>query len=214
MAGELQKIGTTAFNIMYNSLTWIVIGMLIAAVFGAYWYFKKWNRKRKSYTLTALIIKPDGDWYTDMLGYFPHGDNVDKLHMKKMDWTLPLIPSEFIRNNKCILYNYGVKQFAIVPPSVWSKLDLSKPKIELINMQMKNFVFLEQRAAVSRWAYLKDLMTKMAPWIALVLIVAAGITIVWFVTKFSLNMWNNVTGARLAECKALLPQLQLPTPAG
>lgn len=203
----LASIGDTAFKIIFNSLTWIMIGLAAVGIFFASKYIARWNKKRKSYKLHALIIKPDGNWYTDLLGLFDHPDHIDKLHFKNMGWTMPIIPSHLVRANQVILYNYGPKQFAVIPPRIWENIDLKNFKIELINTQAKNFAFLEQRAAVSRWAYIKDLMTKMAPWIALVLIVACAGVAVWFLMKLGTDIYGQVVSARIAECKQVLPSL-------
>jgi len=204
----IGSITDAAFNIIFNSLTWILGGIAVVGLFFASKYITRWNKKRKSYTLQALVIKPDGNWYVDWLGYFDHADHIDKLHFKGKDWTMPLIPSHLVRANQVILYNYGPKQFAVIPPRMWEKIDLKKFDIELINTQAKNFAFLEQRAAVSRWAYIKDLMTKMAPWIALVLIVASASIAIWFLMKLGLSIFGQVTAQRVLECSKLLPEMQ------
>jgi len=210
----LASITSSAFSMIFNSLTWIIAAVGLTILYFASKAFTSWNKKRKSYTLQALVIKPDGDFYTDMLGMFKHADGVDKLHFKKMGWTMPVIPNQLVRAMKVILYNYGPKQFAVIPPRMWENINLKKFDIELINLQSKNFAFLEQRAAVSRWAYLKDLITKMAPWIALVLIVACGGVVIWFVMKLGLDIFSQVTAQRIAECSHILPSLNVTGPLG
>ncbi len=207
MAGVIAQFGSVLFGLVYNVLFIVVISVLIIAVFFGYKYYKKSRNKKKSYKqLSCLVVKNDGTWFTDRLGYFEHGDKIDKLHMEKTGHTIPLLPSNCVRGGQCILWNYAPKQYAAVPCYMWGK-DPKKFGIEVVNLQMKNFVFLEQRAAISRWAYLKDIMTKWAPWITIVLVGAAMCICVWFLMKFGLNIWQQVTDARLADCQKLLPQI-------
>jgi hypothetical protein len=80
-------------------------------------------------------------------------------------------------------------------------------------MQMKNFAFLEQRAAVSRWAYIKDTLTRMAPYMTMLILAILCGTAVWFLMKLGYNVFDDAVKARTLECAQLLGQ-STPTASG
>ena len=101
--------------------------------------------------------------------------------------TMPVIPPKYIRNSSVTLWRYDVGQYAVIPPQVFERLDPKNFKIDVINMQQKNFAFLEQRAAVSRWAYMKDALARWAPYITIIILVIAAGAIAWFLLNTALE---------------------------
>jgi len=69
---------------------------------------------------------------------------------------------------------------------------------------MKNFAFLEQRAAVSRWAYTKDLIQKYGPYITVLLVLVFAGVAIYFMMKTGIGMFGDATAQRVAECARLL----------
>jgi len=118
--------------------------------------------------------------------------------------TMPVIPTENIRANQVVLWRYAPGQYAVIPPRMWDKVTPEKFGIEVINMQAKNFAFLEQRAAVSRWAYIKDTLQRMAPYLTmLVLAIMVGVSC-WFLMKLGYSIYTDAIHARILDCKQLL----------
>jgi len=76
-------------------------------------------------------------------------------------------------------------------------------KIEVINMQMKNFAFLEQRAAVSRWAAMKDALQKWAPYITFIILAIVTGVVCWFMLKTYQQGVADLASTRMAECSRL-----------
>jgi len=214
--GVVATLGSAAYKLLYNGLTIVVTIALVAAIYGLYYAYKRWKVKKNSFKkpagVSVLVVKRDGSWFTDTLGYYRHPDKIDKLTFKNIGHTIPMLPSNCVRGGQAILFNYAPKQYCAVPCNLWERIDLKKFNIEVVNMQMKNFVFLEQRAAVSRWAYVKDLMMKLAPWITIVLVGAVAVTMVWFIAKFGMDVWGQIIAARTTECSQLIPNLQANIP--
>lgn len=203
---EGTTIGSTAFKTGFQLLIAVVI-IFIAAVgfFGSRAAFAAY-RKRKNFKVTAVIYNPDGTWYSQRMGKFRTKDNIDKMLFMGSNETMPVIEPKYIRANKVTLYRYGPGQYAVIPPKMWEKIDLKKFGIDLINMQMKNFAFLEQRAAVSRWAYLKDLLNRWGPYLTLIIIGITCGVIIWFMMKLGYNIFSDAVQARILECRQLIGQ--------
>jgi hypothetical protein len=209
-----MTIGDTIYNTLYKFLVPVVIFVVLVGGGLIAKYIKGYVQKKKSFKLQSLIITPDGNWYLDAWGNYKHGDGIDKLISKATKDTIPVVPVKYIRGGKVILYRYGKGQYAVIPPWVFERIDLKHFNIELVNLQMKNFVYLEQRAAVARWQYVKDLMNRWAPWITLALVCAAICVCIWFMLKTGYNIYDSAVAQRLAECKNILPTYAPPTPAG
>lgn len=202
-AGLISSIGAGSFKMAFNML-YIVVGIVILGTL----YFVgrligNWNKRRKNFKITACIYNPDGTFFLQKIGKFKGEDNIDKMIFQKTGETMPVINPKHIINLRVTLWRYGVGQYAVIPPKMWGQ-DPKNFKIDVIDMQMKNFAYLEQRAAVSRWAYIKDLLTKYGPYIAMLIMAIAACVIVWLVMKTSIGMYNDVVTARLMECKELL----------
>jgi len=185
----------------------IGLGVLSVIGIGILFYFSKmgmkWYKKRKTYKIQALIHNVDGMFWLDKIGKFKTNDNIDKMVFLNSGETMPVIDPKYIIANQVQLWRYAPGQYAVVPPRVWGK-DPKDFKIDIIDFQMKNFAFLEQRAAVSRWAFIKDLMTKYAPYITVLLILVLGGVAIYFITKMNLSEFNQVIAARMEECTRLV----------
>jgi hypothetical protein len=211
VAATATSIGGTTFTMGFQLLlALVVIVLLIILFFGTRWGFtayKKW----KNFKITAVVFNPDGTWYTRKIGKFRTKDNIDKMLFLGSTDTMPVIDPKYIRANRVTLWRYGVGQYAVLPPRMWEQMDPKNFKIEVINFQMKNFAFLEQRAAVSRWAYVKDALLKWAPFIVIGVVAIACGVMVWFMMKLGMDFFNQVVGQRIAECKSVLGTAITPT---
>lgn len=197
-------LGNSAFKLGYQLLFGFVAIVILAALFfGTRAIIGTW-KKRKNYKVTASIYNPDGTFYTKRIGKFRTKDNIDKMLFQGSNETMPVIEPKYIRSAKVTLFRYAPGQYAVIPPKIWENTDPKKWKIELINMQMKNFAFLEQRAAVSRWAYIKDLLNRWGPYMTLMIIAIASGVIIWFLMKLGYNIFDDAVGARILECNQLL----------
>lgn len=204
MALDIPSISSTGFKAGYQILLAlaIIVGLAILGYFSnkAFSYY----RKLRSFKITALIINRDGTFYTKKIGKFKTADNIDKMCFIGSKDTMPVINTADIRNNKVVLWRYGINQYAVIPPRVWEAMDPKRFKIEVIDYQMKNFAYQEQRAAISRWAFVKDALTKWAPFITMfILIIATGV-IAWFLMKLGYNIYNDAVSQRIADCKIAL----------
>jgi hypothetical protein len=211
MAGSIASIGGSSFTLAFQLLLAVVIIVIIAALFfGGRWAissYKKW----KNFKITAVIFNPDGTWYTRKIGKFRTRDNIDKMLFMGTTETMPVIDPKYIRANRVTLWRYGVGQYAVIPPRTWEQMDPKKFGIEVINFQMKNFAFLEQRAAVSRWAYVKDALLKWAPFIVIAIVAIACGVMIWFMMKLAMDFFQQVVAQRLADCKSVLGTAITPT---
>ena len=209
--GLMESLGPTAFNILIKVGFGVMAVVILTALFFGSKYFSAWYKKRKQFKITAAIYNPDGSFYTQKMGKFKTGDGVDKMLFMNSKETMPVIDPKYIRNLTVTLWRYGVGQYAVIPPKVWESLEPKKFKIDVINMQMKNFAYLEQRAAVSRWSGIKSALQQWAPFITIIIIcITAGVAI-WFMMKGGLEMYNSVVSARMSDCARLLGQNVLPT---
>jgi len=210
---DAATLGNSAFKLIYNILMVVVIVIAAAALFFGTRYVMSWNKRRKNYRISAVIFNPDGTHYSKRMGKFRTKDNIDKMCFQGSTETMPVIDTRNIRAGCVTLFRYAPAQYAVIPPKIWEQIDLKKWKIDLINMQMKNFAFLEQRAAISRWAYLKDTITRLAPYMTmLILAILTGVSI-WFLMKLGYNVFNDAIQARVRDCASLLGQT-VPTATG
>ena len=206
-----QTIGTSAFKLGYNILLIFVVLVGAAALFFGTRFATAAYKKRKNFKITAVIYNPDGTFFVRRMGKFRTSDKIDKMLFMGSRETMPVIDPKHIRANGVTLFRYGVAQYAVIPPHIWEVVDVKKWKIELINMQMKNFAFLEQRAAVSRWAYIKDTMTRMAPFMTmLILAIVTGVA-TWFLMKMGYSIFSDAVAARTLDCRTLLSTTGVPT---
>lgn len=204
MATFLGNIGGTAYNLVFQLLTGFVIIVALVFLFFTTRGIARWRRRKKTFKITAHIANRDGSLYTKKLGKFRTNDGIDKMLIEGSKETMPVIDPAYIVSNTVFLWRYGVGQYAVIPPSVWRKMDPKDFKIEVIDFQMKNFAFLEQRAAVSRWAYIKDLLMKWAPFITVIIIcIVAGVA-VWFMMKTGSTIYSQGIASRIMECKQAL----------
>ena len=197
-------LGSSGVKLLYNILLIFVVVVVAVALFFGTRFGMSAYKKRKNYKITAVIFNPDGTFYTKRMGKFRTKDNIDKMLFQGSTETMPVINPAHIRSQRVTLFRYGPGQYAVIPPKIWEQTDVKKWGIELINMQMKNFAYLEQRAAVSRWAYIKDTLTRLAPYMTmLILAVLTGVSI-WFMLKTGYNIFADATQARIADCNSLL----------
>jgi hypothetical protein len=197
-------LGSSAFKLGYNILTAFVIIVGLTVVFFAVRMGTQAWKKKKQYKVTANIYNRDGTFFTRRMGKFKTSDGVDKMLFQGSNETMPVIPTENIRANQCTLWRYAPGQYAVIPPRMWDKLTPEKFGIEVINMQAKNFAFLEQRAAVSRWAYIKDMLQRLAPYMTmLILAVMVGVAC-WFLMKLGYNIFGDAVKARTLDCRQLM----------
>lgn len=204
MALSVPDIGSSAFSVGYQLFLAVTAVVVLAALFfGSRWAIGAW-KKYKSYKITAIIISPDGTFYTKKIGKFKTKDGVDKMLFMGSSDTMPVIDTKYIRNNQVILWRYAIGQYALIPPRIWEKMDPKDFGIEVVNYQMKNFAFLEQRAAISRWAFVKDALAKWAPFITIIILCVTGGVIGWLLLKTALTYYNQAIAARILECKIAL----------
>lgn len=202
--GLLESLGPATFKIIMQ----VGLALMVVIVLGALYYasnkgFSAW-RRYKNFKIKAVIFHPDGSFTVRKIGKFKGKDGIDKMLMLGTKETMPVIDPKYIRNLTVTLWRYGVGQYALIPPKVWEKLDPKKFNIDIIDFQMKNFAFLEQRAAVSRWATIKDTLAKYGHYITLiVLAIVAGVA-VWFMMKTGMGMHDSVVTARVAECTKII----------
>lgn len=201
---DAATIGSTAFKLGYQLLFGFVaiigVGILFfgtRAVFAAY-------KRRKNFKVEAVIFNPDGTFFIKKIGKFRTKDGIDKMLFSGSLETCPVIEPKYIRANKVTLFRYAPSQYAVIPPKVWETTDPKKWKIDLINLQMKNFAFLEQRAAVSRWVYLKDLLNRWGPYLTLIIICISSAVVLWFLMKTGYNIFDDAIKARVLDCKQLI----------
>jgi hypothetical protein len=204
-AGLMQTLGPTAFKLGLQLGMGLVAIIILAALFFASRYGFAWWKKRKSFIITACIFNPDGTFYIEQIGKFRGLDGIDKMEfITHKDETCPVIDPRYIRAKKVTLWRYAPGQYAVIPPTVWQKMKPEDFKIEVIDLQMKNFAFLEQRAAVSRWAYIKDLIQKYAAYITILFVLIFAGVAIYFIMKTGISMFADVAAQRVAECTKLL----------
>jgi len=200
----LDSLGSTTFSLLMK----VGLGLVIVVILGILYFASRmgfsWYKKRKTFKINACIIHPDGSFTIRQIGKFKGRDGIDKMEFLGSSETMPVIPPKYIRSNTVMLWRYDVGQYAVIPPKVWIKMNPKDFKIEVVDMQMKNFVFLEQRAAVSRWAFVKELMQKYAPFITIIILSICAGVIAWFMLKFGLNIFEDVTQQRTADCLKIL----------
>jgi hypothetical protein len=197
---SLSSSGIKLF--MQAGIAVVVLILLIILFFLSKWWRRARNSK-KQYKIGAVVINRDGTWFTDKLGKFRTGDGIDKMLLLDLKESMPVIDPENIRANQCMLWRYAPGQFAVIPPKIWGK-DPKQFGIEIINFQMKNFAYLEQRAAISRWQKTLSLIQQWAPYITVLLVLILGGVAIWFITKMNLEQYSEVVAARVAECSNLL----------
>lgn len=205
MAGiDISTIGGSAFSLgLQLGLALIGIIVIAALFFGTRWAIGAW-RNWKNYKITAIVFNRDGTFYIKKIGKFRTVDNIDKMKFRASKETMPVIGTENIRQNKVVLWRYAPGQYAVIPPRIWEKLTPEHFKIEVIDYQMKNFAYLEQRAAISRWSFIKDALAKWAPFITILILAIAGGVVVYFIMKLALVYYTQVTAARIMDCKQAL----------
>jgi len=212
---ELASIGSAAFKMGMNVGLMVLVLVVVVVFGGGAWFITKKYKDAKRMNMNAVIHHPDGSITTSKCGKYNKG-GIDKIIFKKSQETMPVIDPKYIKNKHVELYRYGVGQYAVIPPKMWTNINLNDFKIELIDMQMKNFVFLEQRAAVSRWAFIKDQLQKLAPFIVALLVLIFTGVVIYFISKLALEMFSQVTAQRMADCASFFGGTSFvsPTPIG
>lgn len=201
-------MGSAATGLFLKIGLGFLIVIILAALFFGVKYGMKWRKRKKNFKIDVVIYNPDGTWYTDKIGKFRGDDNMDKMVFESSGETMPVIDLKHIVALKATLWRYAPGQYAVVPPRIWGR----KPKdfgLEIIDYQMKNFAYLEQRAAVSRWAYIKDLMQKWAPWITAVLILVLAGTAIYFIAQMASGMFAESARIRFQECIQVVGELAM-----
>ena len=203
MALNPMNIGGAAFTIIKQIGFAFLIIVIIAVLWFGTKFFTKAKKDKKAFKIEAVIFNPDGTFYIEKIGKFKGEDGIDKMIFENSKETMPVINPKHIIALKVTLWRYAPGQYAVIPPSVWGK-DPKNFGIEVINYQMKNFAYLEQRAAVSRWSYIKDLITRYAPLIASILVLIFAGVAIYFIMQASVNNMAQVTAQRFAECSQVL----------
>jgi hypothetical protein len=207
-----------------GSLLMLVGKILAIVVFAVIVFFasrmiQREIKKRKSFKISAHITNPDGSHMLWKCGKFKDKDKLEKmLFMRRVKmlfgmkaWapikgeSMPVINPSHIVSNTVHLFRYGISQYAVIPPTVYRNPELlEKEGIKLINMNALHWKGLEQRAAISRWAAMKDKMAKLTPWITLFLIVVVAGVAIFFISKMALSMYTDAVAARTIECSSLV----------
>lgn len=204
MPGFFENLGGPLIQMILQIGFGLVAVIILIVLFYSSRAYIRWRNKQKNFKIQALIHNPDGTFYVQMIGKFKDVDNIDKMKFIGSTETCPVIPLQHIRQNKVELWRYAPAQYAVISPNIWGKLKPEDFKIEVINLQMKNFAFLEQRAAVSRWAYMKDIAQKYAPYITILLVLIFAGVAIYFLTKMALAMYTDAIAQRVRECSSLL----------
>jgi len=200
---DVASLGSSALGMVLN-IGYAILG--VAALIGLWFGSKAWRRsrnKKKQFKLKTIIFNRDGTWFTDKMGKFKGPDGIDKMLLMDLKESMPVIDTENIRANQVCLWRYAPAQFAVIPPKLWAK-DPRDFKIEVINYQMKNFAYLEQRAAISRWQKIQGLIQQWAPYITVLLVLILGGVAIWFITKMNNEQYAQIVAARVMECKSLI----------
>ena len=212
---EALSIGSVTFDMIYNILRVIGIGVFAVALFFGTRFFQKYKKKSKQFKTTAIIVSRTGVVNIDKVAYLKNNDNMILMEMKKRKQDkIPPVPFEFVRSNQVMLFNYAPGQYAPVHPDTWTNIDLKKFNIKLLNNNMKNFMILEQRAAAHRWAQRQDKIKQLTPWITLGIVAIAAAVISWFILKTASYMFLEATSKRFAECQSVVPTYEPPIPTG
>lgn len=192
--------GGLVMNIVYG------VGVIVFAVI--LWYALRWyqknSKKQKAFTITAIIIDKNGDMDFDKLAFLknPETELIEMILQKRKQDSLPPIPKNMIKNGIIFLYNYAPGQYAPIKPETWSFKDNFKILLEDINM--KNFLFLRQRALINKSEALKKKISEYLPWITLsATILIACIFAALFIY---LGSWayTNAVAERVLECKGVM----------
>jgi hypothetical protein len=220
---DLGGIGGVAFSLIFKILMVVVVLCVAAAGWFVSHKFFRWKQEIRNYKIKANIYNPDGSFYKRMIGKFKDKDGMEKMKMiqiknffgyYKDPETLPVFEPKYIRNNCVTLLRYGVGQFAIVDPERFSAADPKKFGIKLINIQMKNFAFLELRAGALRWSELRKNLSKYTKWISVVFICIAACVAIWMVMKTAIYMFDRVAAERTAECAKMIINNVTSSPSG
>lgn len=212
----IGAIGGIGFSILYKVLFVLVILVIGVSLWFVSHRFFKWRKEMKNYKIVATIFNPDGSFYIRHIGKFKV-NGIDKFCMIiknkrlfgmgyiKDPETLPTFDPKYVKNGTIVLWRYGVGQFGVIDTNCIQKLDPKDPKIniDVINLQMKNFAFLEQRADIARWAAIKKLVGEYGKLITLIFMVIGAGVIVWLMLKTSLVLFDKVTAQRLIECSKI-----------
>lgn len=208
VTGQLGEIGgKLIMNIVYG-LGVVVFGVVLW--FGSR-YFQSRSRKNKKFTQTSVIVDKVGNIKTSPIGTF-RDDKTGLIEMqfkKKGLGALPPIPKECFVDDICILYNYSESQYSPVHPTSWKYiLDPDFPfnpkKLKLINIGMKEFLFLRQRNILNKVEAKKmNLLTKL-PWITMGS--AVGLAIITIALSIVLGQkgYAENIAQRMIECKEVL----------
>jgi hypothetical protein len=199
----LEALGPTIYPLLMRVLMVLTICVIGTGLFFASKTMATRYKRRKQYKIDVVIFNPDGTFMMDKIGKFRTKDNMDKMLFLRLKESMPVIPLEHIRERKVCLWRYAPHQYAVIPPKVWGK-NPEDFKLDIINLQMKNFAYLEQRAAVSRWAGLKSALQKWAPFITVVLILIFAGVAIWLIMKTGLGIHADVVKARVMECSKIL----------
>lgn len=215
----LENLGSSFSGLLMTIGKVLTIIVFVVIVFFSSKAIQKEMKQRKSFKINAFISNPDGSHMLWKTGKFKDKDGLEKmLFMQQVKglfglklWaplkgeSMPVINPSYIVSRTVHLFRYGISQYAVISPQVYRNPDLLKKNgISLINMNMLHWKGLEQRAAISRWAALKDKMTKLTPWITLLLIVIVGGVAVYFMAKMGMDVHAKNIAARTMECSKLL----------
>ena len=208
VTGQLGEIGgKLVMNIVYG-LGVVVFGVIL-------WFgskaIQKNSKKNKKFTQTAIIIDKVGNLKTSPMGTF-RDDKTGLIEMefkKKGLGALPPIPKECFVDDICVLYNYSESQFAPVHPKSWKYIldqdfPINPKKLVLINIGMKEFLFLRQKNILNKVEAKKtNLLTKL-PWITMGgAIILALITVALSIILGQSGYAENIA-QRMLECKEVL----------
>lgn len=200
---SFTSLGSTAMGLFFN-IGYAFLGIIFLVIlYFASKRWRKWRNRKKQYKINVVIFNRDGTFMIDKMGKFKDIDGIDKMLFLNLRESMPVIDPENIRANQACLWRYAPQQFAVIPPKMWGK-DPKSFGIEIINFQMKNFAYLEQRAAISRWQKTLSLIQQWAPYITVLLVLILGGVAIWFITKMNNEQYAQIVAARVAECKNLI----------
>jgi hypothetical protein len=204
--GILSAVGPSMTKLIWQLLAGLVVIVILTILYFGTRTVMKWWNQRKQYNIRAVVFNPDGTFFVRWIGKFKGSDGVDKMRFMGSAETCPVIDPKHIIGRCVGMWRYAPGQYAIIPPTVWQKMTPAQFKIDVIDIQMKNFAFLEQRAAVSRWAAWKDALQKYAPFITIVILAIVAGVVLWFLMNTGLEMYNSVVNARMEECARVMGQ--------
>jgi len=136
--------------------------------------------------------------------------NYDKekklLTIKFNDNEIFKINRDYIRANRCVIFEKANGEIIIQNPDKIGLMDLKKQGIKTLRFNLQNSALQESKAANYRWAPQRDMVDKLGPIFKLLFICIAVGVIGWAAFKYGGLVLELITRSRLLECADLIPK--------